>query len=108
MKRWVYDDGGRAAAGFKGKTGDCVTRAIAIALEKPYAEVYESINELARVTERGKNRGRSSARTGVWKETYRLYLRAQGWEFIPCVRIGTGCQIHLRPRNCPRGASSPA
>lgn len=28
---FVYDDGGRSAAGFKGKTGDCVTRAIAIA-----------------------------------------------------------------------------
>jgi hypothetical protein len=27
---FVYDDGGRSAAGFKGKTGDCVTRAIAI------------------------------------------------------------------------------
>jgi hypothetical protein len=26
-----YDDGGRSAAGFKGKTSDCVTRAIAIA-----------------------------------------------------------------------------
>jgi hypothetical protein len=28
---WVYDDGGRADAGFKGKAGDCVARAIAIA-----------------------------------------------------------------------------
>lgn len=24
---YVYDDGGRAAAGYKGKAGDCVTRA---------------------------------------------------------------------------------
>jgi hypothetical protein len=28
---WQFDDGGRGAAGFKGKTGDCVCRAIAIA-----------------------------------------------------------------------------
>ena len=28
---WVYDDGGRAAAGFKGEAGDCGTRAVAIA-----------------------------------------------------------------------------
>src|SRR5262245_46562233 len=28
---FVYDDGGRAAAGFKGKAGDCVCRAIALA-----------------------------------------------------------------------------
>ena len=28
---FVKDDGGRAAAGFKGSTGDCVTRAVCIA-----------------------------------------------------------------------------
>ena len=37
--KWVYDDGGRAAAGYKGKTGDCVARAIAIASSLPCAEV---------------------------------------------------------------------
>ena len=34
--RWQYNDGGRSAAGFSGKTGDCVCRAIAIATGKPY------------------------------------------------------------------------
>lgn len=28
---FVYDDGGRAAAGYKGTTGDCACRAVAIA-----------------------------------------------------------------------------
>jgi hypothetical protein len=28
---WVYDDGGRKAAGFRGKAGDCMTLSIAIA-----------------------------------------------------------------------------
>ena len=32
---WLYNDGGRTAAGFKGETGDCVTRAIAIATGLP-------------------------------------------------------------------------
>ena len=36
---WIYSDGGRAAAGYKGDAGDCVTRAIAIATEIPYQEV---------------------------------------------------------------------
>ena len=36
---YIHDDGGRVAAGYKGKTGDCVTRAIAIATGKPYQEV---------------------------------------------------------------------
>lgn len=35
---FVFHDGGRAAAGYKGKTGDCVTRSIAIATGKPYQE----------------------------------------------------------------------
>ena len=32
------DDGGRAAAGFKGKAGDCVVRSISIATGIKYAE----------------------------------------------------------------------
>jgi hypothetical protein len=31
-----FNDGGRANAGFKGMTGDCATRAIAIVTELPY------------------------------------------------------------------------
>ena len=40
---FVYDDGGRKEAGYKGYTGDCVTRAIAIASGLPYAQVYEAM-----------------------------------------------------------------
>ena len=37
---YEYDDGGRRDAGYKGDTGDCVVRAIAIVTGKPYKEVY--------------------------------------------------------------------
>ena len=37
---FARDDGGRAAAGFKGSAGDCVARSVAIASGRPYAEVY--------------------------------------------------------------------
>jgi hypothetical protein len=43
---FYYSDGGRAAAGFKGETGDCVVRAIAIATEKDYREVYRDLARL--------------------------------------------------------------
>ena len=33
------DDGGRTAAGYKGKAGDCVVRAIAIVSGLPYQKV---------------------------------------------------------------------
>ena len=42
---WVKDDGGRAAAGYVGNTGDCVTRSIAIATGLPYKEVYDALAE---------------------------------------------------------------
>lgn len=45
MMDWVFDDGGRAAAGFKGQTGDCVTRALAIALGRDYREVYDAMHD---------------------------------------------------------------
>lgn len=44
---FVFHDGGRDAAGYKGSTGDCVTRSIAIAAGKPYQEVYDALNRLA-------------------------------------------------------------
>jgi hypothetical protein len=50
---WVYDDGGRYAAGFRPRdVGDCVTRAIAIATGKPYPAVVEMVNTMGR--ERGR------------------------------------------------------
>lgn len=92
---WVYDDGGREAAGFKGSTDDCVTRSIAIASGLPYRDVYDALNEEAK-RERPRNGGkRSSARTGVKKATGRRYLKALGFEWTPTMQIGSGCQVHL-------------
>ena len=38
-----WHDGGRIATGFSGYASDCVTRAIAIALGKPYREIYDEL-----------------------------------------------------------------
>jgi phosphatidylserine/phosphatidylglycerophosphate/cardiolipin synthase-like enzyme len=46
LMQFVYDDGGRTAAGYKGKTGDCVCRAVAITLERLYHDVYVELTEL--------------------------------------------------------------
>ena len=43
MMKFIRDDGGRAAAGYKGEAGDCVTRAVAIASGRPYREVYAAL-----------------------------------------------------------------
>ena len=101
---WVYDDGGRAAAGFKGETGDCVVRAIVIATGLPYREIYDAINVAAKSERPSKRRrGKSSARTGVHKPLYHSYLMSLGWIWTPTMRIGSGCRVHLRADELPNG-----
>ena len=51
------NDGGRLAAGFKGKAGDCVVRSIAIVTGLAYQKVYDDLykaNEYFRTTSRTK------------------------------------------------------
>jgi hypothetical protein len=103
--KYIYDDGGRSAAGFKGKTGDCVARAIAIATRKPYRAVY---NELTAI---GWNSWRTYWRDsdGLYvsgKETRRRereYIESLGWQWTPTMRIGSGCKVHLRGDELPIG-----
>ena len=45
MIDYRYDDGGREAAGYRGKTGDCVVRAIAICTGEDYRAVYLTMAE---------------------------------------------------------------
>jgi hypothetical protein len=103
--RFQYHDGRRAAAGFRGRTGDCVTRAIATASDLPYREVYDALNALGKQERiRKRKRGRSQARTGVYKETIKAYLLSLGWQWTPTMHIGQGCRVHLRANELPTGA----
>ena len=98
--RWVYDDGGRGAAGFRGTAGDCVCRAVAIASGLPYGEVYAALSDGAG-SER-KSRGRS-ARNGirVRRLWFRRYMQSMGWRWTATMGIGTGCTVHLRADELP-------
>ncbi len=110
---FVHDDGGRAAAGFKGSTGDCVTRAIAIATGLPYREVYDALHQGALndrvVTAKlelryGKNaRRHASPRDGVHPRVYRRYLAELGWQWVPTMQIGQGTTVHVRADELPAG-----
>lgn len=103
--KFVFNDGGRAAAGRKGYTGDCVTRSICIATGLEYNYVYDEINSIAKNCERkGKKKGKiSSAGTGVYKTTYDKFIKSLGWKWIPTMGIGTGCKFHLRDGELPMG-----
>lgn len=100
---WGYDDGGRKAAGFRGHTGDCVTRAVAIATGKPYHEVYDAFGALLRewAEQTGRARDRSP-RNGVPKHLIKAYIEHElGWVWHPTMRVGSGCQVHLAKGELP-------
>lgn len=105
---WVQDDGGRAAAGYKGYTGDCGVRAIAIATGMPYQEVYDLVlkyadRERGRKSKRTGKIRKSHPRTGIFISTMKKIMADLGWEWVATMAIGTGCQVHLDANELPPG-----
>ncbi|MCX7245735.1 MAG: hypothetical protein NT054_08715 [Burkholderiales bacterium] len=106
-----HNDGGRVASGYKGYAGDCVVRSIAIAAELPYAQVYESLRQANAVYAEGKrdrlarqlNTRGSSPRNGNHRKVFHDYILAQGFQWVPTMKIGGGCQAHLRLNEIPQG-----
>ena len=91
---WVYDDGGRAAAGYKGSAGDCGVRAIAIAVGHDYAYVYDRAFDIARHVDKP---GRShSPRDGFSTKAMHAFMAEEHWKWTPTMSIGSGTQVHLR------------
>ncbi len=100
---FIYHDGGREAAGYKGKSGDCVCRSVAIVTGTPYREIYTAINDVAEYERISSKRKRSSARTGVIKKTTRNYIESLGYTWVPTMKVGQGCRVHLRAEELPAG-----
>lgn len=95
---WVYDDGGRSQYFEAEHVGDCACRAIAIATERDYKQVY---SELARMQ---KAQGRKrSARNGVTIDNVRKYMENHGWRWVPTMKVGQGCKVHMRKYELPSG-----
>ena len=87
MNVWQLNDGGREQAGYKGLTGDCVARSIAIASGRNYQTVYDELTEATKVyaethnnrvakwLREDKAKGKAyTPRDGVYKEVYQPYL----------------------------------
>jgi hypothetical protein len=107
METYVFDDGGRWAAGFRPRyIGDCVCRAIAIATQKPYAQVHAELSnrdigwmERRQIKDHdGLIRPRSDT-----KDTLRWYMEGLGWIWTSTMKIGSGCKVHLRADELPSG-----
>ena len=106
---FIFNDGGRAAAGYKGHTGDCVARAIAIASGLPYQEVYDTLASGNKTQRQGKSRsaknGKKTAAHGinVTRKWFKDQMKAWGFEWIPTMGIGTVCKVHLADGELPMG-----
>lgn len=100
--KFIYDDGGRKAAGFKGTAGDCVTRAVAIASGRGYAEVYKDLAKGMGAQRKSKG---ATARNGVstGRKWFKNYMRSIGFEWVPTMKIGSGCTVHLNEKELPAG-----
>jgi len=110
-----FNDGGRAAAGYKGFTGDCATRAIAIATNIPYQNVYNALqamnklyaenhhDRVAKSILKGGGGSGTTPSNGVFKIISCEYLISLGWEWVPTMRIGQGCRVHLKSNELPSG-----
>ena len=105
------DDGGRSAAGYKGKAGDCVVRSIAIVTGISYQKVYQDLynaNEDFRINSKTKlarslKQKNDSPRTGTHRVVLKKYLEKLGWKWTPTMFIGQGCKVHLRKGELPQG-----
>ena len=115
-RNFIFDDGGRKAAGFQGDAGDCVVRAIAIATGKPYREVFNALQNGLKhqieVVERkhalqygikGHYRPSATPHTGLTGNVYGPYLRWLGWEYVSRPVGANGKPLRLRRSEVPMG-----
>lgn len=104
-----FDDGGRAAAGFKGLAGDCVIRSIAIACQVSYEDVYEQLTadlRKAKATARARSKASrypTTPRDGTPMPVIHDHMRRAGWVWHPTMRVGEGTTVHLADGELPAG-----
>ena len=96
-----FNDGGRSKYFKAESVGDCVVRAIAIASEKDYKEVYDELFKRMKSYKKTKHR---SPRNGIKKKVYHDYLTKElGMKWTPTMFIGSGCKVHLGDVGLPKG-----
>lgn len=98
--KYQFNDGGRSNYFHGAQAEDCVTRAIAIAADLNYKDVYMRLAD-----GNAKKRGQRSARNGIitrhkWFKDYMVEL---GFVWTPTMTIGSGCTTHLKDGELPSG-----
>lgn len=89
--KWNYNDGGRSAYFKASRVADCVCRAIAIATQRDYKDVYQELKKLLGY----------SPRNGVRKADTKKAMKHFGGVWHSTMGIGKGCQVHLQDGEIP-------
>ena len=89
---YQFNEGGRFASGFRGQAGDCVTRAIAIATDTQYRQIYKALSGLTKVMTGGLE---TTARNGCSKPVAHQYLTGLGWSLV----LTPKCYLIDAPKN---------
>ena len=93
---WIYHDGGRKEAGYKGDVGDCVIRSICIAMNRPYSFVYDHFKLMMETQQ--------SPRNGVSRKLYKPYIESAGWVWKSLIVFGQkGRRKRLVSEDLPMG-----
>ena len=106
--RFIENDGGRSKY-FSGRGGDCVARSVAIASGKDYLEVYNRLAEGNSKQRAGKSSahkvGKKTALHGinVKRKWFKEYMKELGFEWVPTMKVGSGCTTHLCSSELPAG-----
>lgn len=107
MDTFIFNDGGRAEAGYKGQTGDCVCRSICIVTGKPYDEVYQALAEGNFTQRKSKHskKGKRTAANGIntKRKWFNEYMVSLGFKWVPTMFVGVGCKMHLKKEELPTG-----
>ena len=88
--KWIYDDGGRSNYYKAKNVRDCVCRAISIANNKDYKEIYRELTRL--------NYGKTP-RNGVSESIYKKLLENLGWKCVECENEN----VYLKTEDIPAG-----
>ena len=93
LMEYIYNDGGRSKY-FKGKARDCVCRAISIASNRDYKEVYDSLKKTL-----------GTPRNGVFvkNKAFKNWMVANGFVWTPCSGIGVKTSVHFIEGELPKG-----
>ena len=91
--KYIYSDGGRAEAGYRG-TSDCGIRAVSIACDM----AYKDARKLLQVHARKGKQGNGSISAGIYREDMDAALKSIGWVWVSAPKFsGRKARYHDLP-----------